>query len=131
MTRVMSNTARMYLYKTLEERHKDLYEEYGGEIYNLVNANGPGYLWGNQTWVQPRFGHIIEAAPKVELPVSSDEGKVELIPDTTYEQLKWENDILKSELEVIRATKFYKLHLIYGKILDALPIINKARNRKR
>ena len=50
MTRVMSNGARMYLYKTLEERHKELYEEYGGDVYNLVNANGPGYLWWNQTW---------------------------------------------------------------------------------
>ncbi|MCI9487240.1 MAG: glycosyltransferase [Lachnospiraceae bacterium] len=50
MTRVMSNGARMYLYKTLEEKHKELYEEYGGDVYNLVNANGPGYLWWNQTW---------------------------------------------------------------------------------
>ena len=131
MTRVMSNAARMYLYKTLEERHKELYVEYGGDIYNLVNANGPGYLWGNQTWVQPRFGHIVETSPEVELPMSRDGENRELISDTTYEQLKWENDILKSELEVIRATKFYRLHLIYGKILAALPVINKVRNRKK
>ena len=63
--------------------------------------------------------------------MSCDEGNGELISDTTYEQLKWENDILKSELEVIRATKFYRLHLIYGKILAALPVINKVRNRKK
>ncbi len=130
MTRTMSNAARMYLYKTLEERHKELYEEYGGEVYNLVNANGPGYLWGNQTWVQPRFGHIVEAESKTELVVITDEEKGELISDALYEQLKWENDALKSELEVIRATKFYKLHLIYGKILTALPVINRIRNHK-
>lgn len=113
MTRVMSSGARMYLYKTLEERHKELYEEYGGEIYNLVNANGPGYLWGNQTWIQPRFGHIADKVSSV-----------------TYEDFEIENRRLKSELKIIKSSKFYKMHLIYEKILGMLPIISKIRSRK-
>ena len=56
MTRVMSPSARLYLYKTLEEKHHELYERYGADIYNLTNANGPGYLWGNQTWVSDFCG---------------------------------------------------------------------------
>ena len=56
MTRVMSSSAKMYLYKTLEEKHHELYERYGADIYNLTNANGPGYLWGNQTWLNEFCG---------------------------------------------------------------------------
>ncbi len=126
MTRVMSTGARMYLYKTLEERHHELYERYGAEIYNLTNANGPGYLWGNQTWPQPRFGHITEEKTGTEVCVISE------LPqeDRNFEKLEWENKLLCSQIEIIKASKFYKLHIIFENIMAHIPVLNKIRSTK-
>ncbi|MCI9487239.1 MAG: glycosyltransferase [Lachnospiraceae bacterium] len=121
MTRVMAFSAKMYLYKTMEEKHHALYERYGADIYNLTNANGPGYLWGNQTWVQPRVGHIVET------PIKEEAVGMEVEDSLAYEQLKQENCVLKSDLEIIRASKFYKMHLVYERILNSLPLVKKIR----
>ena len=129
MTRVMSPNARMYLYKTLEEKHEELYREYGGEIYNLVNANGPGYLWGNQTWPQPKFGHIIEVEPQVvEKVVLQKQDACWNCEE--YRFIVWQNKILTSQIDILKNSKFYKLHLIYEKVMSYIPIVNKIHKRK-
>ena len=48
----------------------------------------------------------------------------------TYEQMEWENHVLKSDLEIIRASKFYKMHLVYERILGLLPFMKKIRRPK-
>lgn len=35
----------LYLYDLIVQQHRELYAEYGGELFQLQNANGPSYLW--------------------------------------------------------------------------------------
>lgn len=50
MARAMNNTScRMYLYQILQSGHKNLYERYAGDIYNLMLSNGSCMTWGSPT----------------------------------------------------------------------------------
>jgi hypothetical protein len=39
----------IYLYDLLTQRHAEAYREWGVELFNLQNANGPGRLWNHPT----------------------------------------------------------------------------------
>ncbi|SDN35101.1 Glycosyltransferase involved in cell wall bisynthesis [Paenibacillus sp. yr247] len=55
------------LYFKLSQYHCDLYEKYGFELFNLMNANGPGYLWNNPTILYPNIGFVLnEDDDKIE-----------------------------------------------------------------
>ncbi|WP_181306860.1 glycosyltransferase [Rufibacter sp. XAAS-G3-1] len=49
MARGFNNENKSYLYKILAEKHKTFYDNYGVEISNLLNANGPGFEIENPT----------------------------------------------------------------------------------
>jgi len=36
---------KLYLYDLLTQRHPETYQKWGMDLFNLQNANGPGYLW--------------------------------------------------------------------------------------
>ena len=36
---------QLYLYDLLTQRHAEHYQQWGSDLFNLQNANGPGYLW--------------------------------------------------------------------------------------
>ena len=35
----------LYLYERMTHKHPELYQQYGHEVFNLLNANGPGTIW--------------------------------------------------------------------------------------
>lgn len=47
MSRNFNNSNILFSYKLISNKHKYLYKKYGYEIYNLLQSNGPGYLWNN------------------------------------------------------------------------------------
>lgn len=49
MARAMNPSCRMYLYDVLQSGHKKLYEQYAGDIYNLMLSNGSCMTWGSPT----------------------------------------------------------------------------------
>ncbi|OPA76079.1 hypothetical protein BVG16_17840 [Paenibacillus selenitireducens] len=53
MSRQFNRDMLIYLLDTLSLHHPKLYHEHGLEIYNLLVANGPGYLWNNPTFAHP------------------------------------------------------------------------------
>lgn len=53
MSRQFNRDMIVYLLDQLSLHHPKLYREHGLEIYNLLVANGPGYLWNNPTFEHP------------------------------------------------------------------------------
>jgi hypothetical protein len=45
MYRSATRNQKLYLYDLLSRRHAALYQRWGVELFNLQNANGPGYRW--------------------------------------------------------------------------------------
>ncbi len=48
MYRSSNRNQQLYLYDLLTQRHPEAYREWGVELFNLQNANGPGYLWAER-----------------------------------------------------------------------------------
>lgn len=49
MFKVIEPDKKLYLYDLISHEHPDLYREYGLELFNLQNANGPAYGWDQPT----------------------------------------------------------------------------------
>lgn len=49
MYRSSNRNQQLYLYDLLTRRHAQAYREWGVELFNLQNANGPGRLWNQPT----------------------------------------------------------------------------------
>jgi glycogen(starch) synthase len=49
MARGFNKTNQLYLYSLLANKHADFYKQYSGEVFNLLLANGPSYLYDNPT----------------------------------------------------------------------------------
>ena len=52
MSRQFNRDMIMYLFEKMSEEHSTVFNNYSDQIYNLLIANGPGYLWNN-----PSFEH--------------------------------------------------------------------------
>lgn len=60
MSRQFNRTMLRYLYEKLAEKNKNIYSQYGDEIFQLLVANGPGYFWNNPTFESPELQHVYE-----------------------------------------------------------------------
>ncbi len=49
MIRHISKTKKLLLYQHISNKHKDFYAIFASEIFNLLNANGPGIVIDNPT----------------------------------------------------------------------------------
>lgn len=49
MYRSSNRNQLLYLYDLLTQHHPKAYQKWGGELFNLQNANGPGYGWNQPT----------------------------------------------------------------------------------
>ncbi|MGG4034634.1 glycosyltransferase [Paenibacillus cisolokensis] len=56
MSRQFNRDVVIYLREKLSSFHVKLYQKYGLELFNLIDANGPGYLWDNPTLNYPIVG---------------------------------------------------------------------------
>ncbi|WP_207435236.1 glycosyltransferase [Sabulibacter ruber] len=50
MSRAFNQINQLYLFRLISKKHKSLFNQYGEEICNFLNANGPSYLYDNPTW---------------------------------------------------------------------------------
>lgn len=57
MSRQFNPVTISYSYERMSSCHAALYKEYGYEVFNLMVANGPGYLWNNPTLTYPDVSH--------------------------------------------------------------------------
>ena len=47
MSREFNHKSQQYIYSAISNKHKELYEKFAVDIYNIINSNGPGYLYDN------------------------------------------------------------------------------------
>ena len=65
MIRSITNEKWLYSYKYIAHKHKELYKEHAVAITNLLNANGPGFLYDNPSKPVPG-GLLSRAMDKIE-----------------------------------------------------------------
>lgn len=58
MSRQFNRDKLLYLYRLITEKHGDFLGEYAEGVFNLLNHNGPGYLYDNPTWDCPPVGFL-------------------------------------------------------------------------
>ncbi|WEK37594.1 MAG: glycosyltransferase [Candidatus Pseudobacter hemicellulosilyticus] len=51
MSRGFNEANQLYLYRLMSNKHADFYQQYGVELFNLLLANGPSYLYDNPTQI--------------------------------------------------------------------------------
>ena len=49
MARAFTVDKQLYLYRLISEKHADFYATFAADIFNLLNANGPGINYDNPT----------------------------------------------------------------------------------
>lgn len=54
MYRQMKSATMVYSHQMIADRHKDVFAEYGVDIFNLLNSNGPSYLYDNPSFEAPQ-----------------------------------------------------------------------------
>nr|WP_214449345.1 glycosyltransferase [Flavihumibacter rivuli] len=64
MSRGFNRNNMLYLYRLLSHKHADFYSRYAKEIFNLLMANGPSYLYDNPT-LKP-YTDVMEYRKRVE-----------------------------------------------------------------
>lgn len=50
MAQSFTKYKELYLYRLISEKHHDFYGQYGQQISNILNHNGPGIYFNNPTW---------------------------------------------------------------------------------
>lgn len=58
MSRVWHETTRVLMWQQIASRNRELYDRWGAEVYQLLNANGPGRLWKNPSLEHGPVGHL-------------------------------------------------------------------------
>jgi len=88
MARGFNVDNRLYLTRLLSEKHPQIYQEHAVELFNLLNSNGPGYLYDNPTRDLPPVGFVSGTGAAVPLAASS----LEVPPEVKHVLLRmWHN----------------------------------------
>lgn len=65
MSRQFNRDMILYLRQKLSEYNPTIYQKHGVELFNLIDANGPGYLWDNPTLTYPIVGYGTDVSTDV------------------------------------------------------------------
>ncbi|WP_162551155.1 glycosyltransferase [Paenibacillus tepidiphilus] len=57
MARQFNRDVVIYLRERMASINSQVYDKYGAELFKLIDANGPGYLWDNPTFTYPVIGY--------------------------------------------------------------------------
>ncbi|MNC15724.1 UDP-Gal:alpha-D-GlcNAc-diphosphoundecaprenol beta-1,3-galactosyltransferase [compost metagenome] len=57
MARQFNRDVVIYLRERMATINSPVYDKFGAELFKLIDANGPGYLWDNPTFTYPVIGY--------------------------------------------------------------------------
>lgn len=94
-----------YLIRLITEKNKDIYSMYAGEILNILNNNGPGYLYDNPTWELPPI-NFVQSASDIQIRVDSNE-----LPYEVKQKLLelWQNKTFKRLIKLVFKLKIDRM----------------------
>ena len=101
MFQVMNKPQMLYLFDLISREHPGLYARYGRELFNLLNANGPAFLWNMPcAWQPPLDEALLHASREAE--------KVRVERDAIWhEKERFHEELLRvrAQLDALSATK--------------------------
>ncbi len=104
MLRQFTPYTYLYLYNLLTEKHRELYQAFGAELFNLQNANGPAFMIDNPGWESFLWYKVLGGESCQEV-VSLDES---VIPQEFKETLKklwskkWFRSLVKINYKILK-----------------------------
>ncbi|ADL07267.1 glycosyltransferase [Thermosediminibacter oceani] len=106
MSRQFNRGNMLYLYNLISQKHADFYGKYAKDVFNLLNANGPGYLYDNPTWELPPIGFVSKGTEN-EIVGSLDWSTHEIPPELKEKLLSlWRRPFFRRALRL-----FFRLRL--------------------
>jgi len=79
MYHVAQENERTFAYQMITKKHRKKFSQYSREIINILNANGPGFLYDNPTIWYPAVGFLIAEQDADNAPAGQDESYRDLI----------------------------------------------------
>ena len=70
---VARENTRLYAYQNLDNRYAPMFAKYAEEIINILNANGPGFLYDNPTIWYPKAGFLTAEQDAENSPAGQNE----------------------------------------------------------
>jgi glycogen(starch) synthase len=65
MARQFKRKTVLFMYEQMVKANSELYREWGDQLFMLINANGPGYLWNNGSISYPSIGYAHQTSDQV------------------------------------------------------------------
>ena len=117
MFRQINRDNMLYLYGLIAKKHTKLYERYAVDVFNILNANGPGYLYDNPTWELPAIGFVVADRQNLEKTASD------------WSLYEWPPEELKRKLLVLWSKPMFRkfVKLFFRFRLDRLFTIGSSR----
>lgn len=106
MSRQFNYDNQSYLYRLITNKHLEFYREYAADIFNIINQNGPAYLYDNPTWPLPPCGFVTNSVDLSNVNMESSELPVEL--KQRLVQL-WSNNKFKKLVKIVFKLKLDRL----------------------
>jgi len=110
MLREISRDGMIYLYTLLVKKNLEIYKNYAVDVINLLNANGPGYLYDNPTWDLPPVGFVSKLSES-SIEDISNWGTNKTIPLELKQKMLelWENPWFRRMIKLFFKLRLYKL----------------------
>ena len=109
MARQFNFVSQNYLLKLISRKHVALYSLYSYEIFNILNNNGPAYLYDNPTWSFPTVGYLEERTNQIiEYATYSTELPVQL---KDLLKTMWKNKLFRLSVKTFLKLKFHKIFI--------------------
>lgn len=108
MSRQFNRSNVLYLLRLISEKHRDWYREYVVDVVNLLNSNGPGYLYDNPTRDLPPVGFVHKNINTMDI---QSLHSVQQLPVELKEQFLslWQNPTFRKAVQVFFKLRLYKI----------------------
>jgi len=110
MLRQIPREGMIYLYNLLINKNFEIFKQYAVDVINLLNANGPGYLYDNPTWDLPPIGFVSKSSEK-SIEDIGNWGTSKTPPVELKQKMLelWENPWFRRMIKLFFKLRLYKL----------------------
>ena len=116
MLREIPRDGMIYLYNLLVNKNSEIFKQYAIDVINLLNANGPGYLYDNPTWELPPVGFVSKSSEKSIEDIDNWETSKTPPLELKQKMLElWENPWFRRMVKLFFKLRLHKLFSLSSK----------------